>query len=375
MKMKIIVSLILILALFYPLGFSNAQTNERRAIWYHAIGDSEVLPNNYTLASIKIYNDFKLYSSSKYKIYDVFVLTGSTENVIYNTNISGLNRYFDFDALGLICQIAQQFNISVHAWLDLRAFNKPEWQTQDINNNTSPIVNFAIPDVQKRILDIVNEIIQNYPVKGIQLDYIRYAGKDYSYDNYSITTFQSLYGFDPRTDPNNSSWVEWREQQITNMVNETYILVKSHNLTLELSCDVFPRDSENLYQNWFYWSKIPIVDFLCPMSYEINPDTFKSDAEYISKNVDPRIPILMGIGIWQINDPSVILDEINIARQYNYGFAFFRDKWLDRIVPSIPDISNPISPSTTYWYQDPKIFGVIIILIVVGIMVLKEMAK
>ena len=370
MKIKMAMVLILILASFYPLKFCNAQINERRAIWYHTM---DRLPNNYTLASIKIFNDFKLYSDPKYKIYDVFVLTSSMGFAIYNTNISDLSRYFDFDALGLICQIAQQFNISIHAWLDLQT-NKTEWKTKDINNNTSPLGNFAIPEYRQLILNMVKEIIENYPVKGIQLDYIRYDGKNFSYDDYSITTFQSLYGFDPRTNPDNPLWKEWRKQQITTMVNETYILVKAHNLTLELSCDVFPKNSEDVYQDWIYWSQIPIVDFLCPMSYETDKDSFKSDAEYISKNADPRTPILMGIGIWQING-ELALEQIGIAREYKFGFSFFRDDFLTRI-PEIPDPSTPSPTSSpTYWYNDPKMFGTIIILVVIGIVVLKEMAK
>jgi uncharacterized lipoprotein YddW (UPF0748 family) len=349
--------------LFIPKPYSSQ--NEIRGIWFHALGDSEVLPNNYTLASIKLFNDFKLYTSPRYKIHDVFVLTVDTEYAIYNTNISGLNRCFDFDALSLICQTAQQFNINVHTWIALRT-NKPEWQTKGINNNTSIIGNFAIPEFRQFILSIINEIIENYPVKGIHLDYIRYAGKDYSYDDYSTKTFQSLYGFDPRTDPDNPLWKQWRETQITTMVNETYITIKSHSLDLKLSCAVIPKP-EDCLQNWFYWSQIPIVDFLTPMTYEIDGDSFKADAEYIRQNADPRTPILMGIGIWQING-STVLEQIGITRQYNFaGFVFFRDKWLLR-VPPIPD-------PPTYWYDDPKMFAIVIVLCFAGILIFREFYK
>jgi hypothetical protein len=370
MKMKNLILIILLLSLTCPLKISNAQTiGERRGIWYHALGDSEVLPNNYSLARIKLWNDFKLYSE-KYDIHDVFILTKSFEDVIYNSNISGLTNRFNFDALGLACEIAQDFNISIHAWLELRTYNT-SWQTYDIDGNNCSLGNFALPEYRQHNLDIVNEIIENYPVKGVQLDYIRYDGKQYSYDNYSITTFQSIYGFDPRTDPDNPLWLSWREQQITNMVNETYILVKSHNLTLDFSCAVWGwKNPDDVLQNWFNWTKIPILDFACPMNYETNNANFESNCQYILNNADPRTPILMGIGIWQI-DGQTALEQINITRKYDFaGFVLYRDKWLLNI-PSIPPRPEPQN-SQTLWYHNPYIVIMVIFAIAIGLYFFKE---
>jgi uncharacterized lipoprotein YddW (UPF0748 family) len=370
MKVKNLILAILLLSLICRIQFCKAETiKERRGIWYHGIFGG-LVPDNYTLARIKIWNDFKLYSDPRYNIHDVFVLVrNGSENVIYDTNISSLTNPFSFDVLALICHLAQEVNVSIHAWLDLRTSN-PLWQTIDINGKYSDGGNLALPEYRNFVLSIINEIVENYPVKGIHLDYIRYSGITFSYDNYSVTTFENLYGFDPRTDPNNPLWIKWRKEQITYMVNQSYIIVKNHSLNLELSCAVVtPKDSANYFlQDWFTWTQIPIIDFACPMNYETDNAKFESNCKDTLKNADPRTPILMGIGIWQI-DNQTILEQIYITRKYDFaGFVLFRDYWLTKVPPIPPKNGNYLNLLALFF----PIIGVFAMLVLAIRMIKKE---
>ncbi|MGB9676525.1 MAG: family 10 glycosylhydrolase [Candidatus Bathyarchaeales archaeon] len=233
-KKPLIIILIILLAL-YPIKISKVNTNERIGIYYHPIWDAEVMPNNETLAKIKLWDDFNRYA--QLGIQDVYFLALSCSATTYNSEISELYNVFDFDLLNLTCQIAQMFNISIHAWLDIRTDN-PNWKTKSINGEISPLPNFAIPEFRQWVCNVISEIIHKYPVKGIHLDYVQYSSPDYSYDDYSLSAFYSETGINASENPNHPLWATWREEQIYKFMNECKITIKSYNLNLEFSSTI-----------------------------------------------------------------------------------------------------------------------------------------
>ena len=223
-------------------------------------------------------------------------------------------------------------------------------------------LNPVYPEVHNYILSIVNELL-HYPIKGIHLDYIRFPDNQYSYDNYSRLLFQSEYGFDPLTNPNSPEWVNWRCQQITNIVNEIKIQVKTFNHSLILSSAVIPESKEYYLQDWLNW----MMDYFVPMAYTDSPYSFEDSCK-MAKPKQGASKVLMGIGIYTFNDSSILIKEINLTRQYQLsGWALFRENYLyndDFIntIKNIDQILNTNISTPTIWYDDPKIFVIIIVL-------------
>jgi uncharacterized lipoprotein YddW (UPF0748 family) len=341
--------------LFPPKGYSI--NKEIRGIWYNPTASNVNVPNNYTLAKIKLYTDFSFYAEQN--ITEIFIKVKHWNQTLYNSSV--LPNCYSFDLLTLACEIANSLNLSIHAWMPMQT-STPEYQQVAIDGTRCDIYNFVLPDVQNQIFSIINELV-NYPIKGIHLDYIRYAGTNYGYDDYSVSKFMNETGINPRENPNSPEWIEWRKGQVTNIVNQTRIIVKSHDLNLKLSIASFPYPEGKL-QDWFNWLKNGLIDFACPMNYETNSNVFESNIKYMLSQGINKNRILMGIGIWQI-DNETFHEQVNITRDYGFaGFVLFRDAYLnDKTIPPLPSASN----SNPLWFENPFIFAMLIIAIAVCI--------
>jgi uncharacterized lipoprotein YddW (UPF0748 family) len=322
---------------------------EIRGIWFNPFASDVKLPKNYTLAKIKLYDFFECWNERN--ITEVFMNVKTFENVMYKTSVPILRNPWGFDVLALACELAEDFNISIHAWIPLRT-NISEWQQVDINGKRSLIFNFALPEAQSHIYSIINELL-NYPIKGIHLDYIRYEGKNYGFDDYSVKAFINKTGIDPRENPDHPQWIEWRKRQVSNIVNQTKIIVKNHDLKLQLSVACFTHP-ENVLQDWFNWQKQDLIDFACPINYEKDPLVFENNIKYMLNQGINKNRILMGIGIWQINEET-FKKEVEITRKYGFaGFVLFRDVYLVWPIPPIPPLT-----STELLYHNPYVFAII----------------
>jgi uncharacterized lipoprotein YddW (UPF0748 family) len=270
---------------------------------------------------------------------------------------------YNWDVLKDACKIAEHFNLSIHAWIvvfrDYYLWNQNSTiRMVDINESTSGAegwINPAIREVRDYKLSIINEIIRNYDVKGVHLDYIRYPDDRYSYDNYSRTVFTSEYGFDPKDNPNAQEWYEWRCTQITSFVNETKILVKSFNPQLDVSCAVMPTTGSRIWhlQNWEEWADKRLVDHLITMSYTADITEFENWVKNSTQAIDKKVGLMVGIGIflyadWQ-NRSDILQKQWNIVRKYDCeGWVLFRDEFLYNFTDALkhpPELSEP--------WQDP----------------------
>jgi uncharacterized lipoprotein YddW (UPF0748 family) len=129
--------------------------------------------------------------------------------------------------------------------------------------------------------------VSRYPVDGVHLDYIRYPGADFGYNEYERTAFTLRYGIDPlalRQDRYgvegmlgtraaqmlDSLHVEWRIEQIDSLVT----LVRDVVGELPLSAAVVPdfgRARVEKGQDWLAWVQRGLVDFVVPMAYTYEP--------------------------------------------------------------------------------------------------------
>ena len=135
-------------------------------------------------------------------------------------------------------------------------------------------------------LESMLEIVANYDVDGIHLDYIRYPGSHACYceecrKRFTLTTRQKIEEWPaavlPQTGTYSDQYVEWRTQQITRLVRLLHKRVREVDPDLKISAAVFggyPACVTSIGQDWIAWANAGYIDFVCPMNYTENTDYF-----------------------------------------------------------------------------------------------------
>ncbi|MEW6250817.1 MAG: family 10 glycosylhydrolase [Planctomycetota bacterium] len=221
------------------------------------------------------------------------------------TDISG-----GLDPLAYLITKAHAAGIQVQAWLvSYRICDdwppagnsflaaRPQWcmvTRNDLGGGPAPVAGHytfdpGCPEVQQHLVNIVREIVTNYAVDGINLDYIRYLQTDGGYPadaNFAaagLARYRRLTG-DPGTPGPTGvpAWDEFRRQSITELVRRLRAeipLISSNPrqpvwLTADLICfgnapAVFENsDAYMLFQNWRAWMEDGLLDAGIPMNYK-----------------------------------------------------------------------------------------------------------
>lgn len=194
------------------------------------------------------------------------------------------------------------------------------------------------PDVRAYLLSIFEEIVTNYDVDGLQLDYIRYPFQNpYFNDHYGYSLsareqFFKITGVDPINlkigDNLWQKWTEFKVKQIDTFVATVSEKLKAKKPNLIISAAVFPIEYnqriEKIQQNWENWIKENYIDLLLPMTYGDNTKEFESLTEPIFQSkLTGSTLILPGIRIQNQSQISV-LDQVQYARSLpTLGYGFF----------------------------------------------------
>lgn len=264
-----------------------------------------------------------------------------------------------FDPLAYAIKISRKLDIEVHAWFptfvitghDLNKLNsqnlyftKPEWITTDIEGEKMDYQSFegafldpGIGEVQNYVQNIILDIVSNYDVDGIHLDYIRYPDAHFGYNilarnRYILET--------AKPDPQN--WQNWKEKQITYFVHNLKKRIKSISPMLTLSAAVISDPNKALQrysQNWLVWLQQNMIDEIYLMEYTTSTSQMKARMELIT-NFEQNENIFVGLKSWStelIYPAKKINEKIEIVSQSNFaGYALFSytgirkaDYWLE----------------------------------------------
>jgi uncharacterized lipoprotein YddW (UPF0748 family) len=151
-----------------------------------------------------------------------------------------------WDPLEFAIKEAHKRGMELHAWLNPYRISFGEAQSKAATSpkdyvNTHPewvmaysdnvkILNPGLPEVSKRIADVVEDIITNYDVDGITLDDYFYADNQGGLDNY-FGKFNyldvDLYIKYLRENPNGKSHADWRRANCNSMVKAIYDRIQS----------------------------------------------------------------------------------------------------------------------------------------------------
>ena len=279
------------------------------------------------------------------------------------TSRSQLLSEGEFDPLAYLLDTANGKGISIHAWVNVYILwsskslpnderhilhmqqqwldTTEEWPVDvgkkldmvGVNNNEGLFLSPNHPDVNGYLIKVFRELITNYDIDGLHLDYIRYQEAEYGRNPYAIARFKSESGNDPgpwflemerstiaspRLIANMKRWNNFKRKAVTSLVKDTRALVNEVRPDCIISAAVKPNlyiARERYFQEWNVWLAAGYLDWVVPMNYSSKKREFARNIDVIDDNFPKkyREKIIMGIALHN-QTPSEASDKIKFSR-------------------------------------------------------------
>lgn len=269
------------------------------------------------------------------------------------------------DQIAQCVEAAHKHDLEVHVWkITWNLEGAPKEFVEKIRaegrtqvSATGQALNWLCPSHPKNVLlelESSLEIVANYDVDGIHLDYIRYPGSHACYcegcrQRFLLATRLQIDEWPaavlPKTGTHSEKYIEWRAQQITRLVRLLHKRLREADPKIKISAAVFgwyPGCITSIGQDWIAWAQAGYLDFVCPMNYTENTDYFTELLANQLALMPKDVPIYPGIGATASNSlltPDAVVEQVYLSRNLGAsGWTIF-DYSLD--------ISETVLPALT----------------------------
>ncbi len=282
--------------------------------WSYSLWEMEVYQNTYvptppptsgtplktevivrTVENFKSHTDVVKFmdSAKKYNVSIVAVAVKQDEDevvpsgtVFYNSTIATKAAgYETYDALADVITEAHARGIAIKAWIpqfhdQVAALKNPAWQMKALVNgkvvpymgsNGEYFVSPLDPNVQNYERSIIKEIVTNYDVDGVILDWIRFDNWNMDLGDYARSQFQTAYGYDPATirftkdSTQRQQWQAWRTAKLGEYFAAVRSDINSIKPGLHLGAYVLPPEFVECGQDPAMFAAS--IDAISPMAY------------------------------------------------------------------------------------------------------------
>jgi uncharacterized lipoprotein YddW (UPF0748 family) len=285
-------------------------------------------------------------------------------------------RPTSFDPLAITLALAHERGLRVHAWVNVNlvssgaelpsaathlVYRHPEWlmvpralafdlaridarspeyigrlarwtraRASDIEGLYASPVHHAAAE---HVAQVVQDIVSNYDVDGLHLDYIRYPSPEFDYSRAALAAFRRhidpdmtpaerlRFGMSDMaelvgaTDRFPARWAEFRRSRLNALLMRVRTVAKRERPGLPVSAAVFPdaADAARLkMQDWRAWLDHRLLDVVCPMAYTPDASLFAQQITAIRQMPGPHA-VWAGIGAYRLSSDQTV-DKIRIAR-------------------------------------------------------------
>jgi uncharacterized lipoprotein YddW (UPF0748 family) len=213
---------------------------------------------------------------------------------------STLGKDPGWDPLQTAIEAAREAQIELHAYLNVF----PGWRGKELppkaakqlytthknwfglneGGNYQPLTDEyvtlcpGIPAVRDYLEKVFLQVVKDYAVDGIHLDYVRYYNDlgEYSLDPISIKQFKADYLVHPLEAP--ELWSQWKRDAVTDVVKRIYQGTKKIRKNCQVSAatwNSYYNGYSRFYQDSWKWMEEGILDFMTPMTYTTDTKLFK----------------------------------------------------------------------------------------------------
>ncbi len=218
-------------------------------------------------------------------------------------------RFGNRDILKELIDAAHSEGLKVHAWFEFgfsSSFQepdgghilkqRPEWKAIDnegnlVSKNGFQWMNTFDPEVQRFLLSLITEVVENYDIDGIQGDDRLPANPSTAgYDAFTVSLYQKDHnGQKPPEDYKNAEWIDWRANKLNKFAKDIYETVKAikPNIAVTMAPSIFPWSKEEYLQDWPTWVENGWVDVIIPQVYRYDikayTSTLDANLEFLPK--------------------------------------------------------------------------------------------
>ena len=254
------------------------------------------------------------------------------------------------DMLQDCIDLGHRHGMSVIAWFEYGFMirqnhplgqSHPHWYTHRrdggrLDKNNLEWLNPFHPEVQQFFLDMVDELLVNYDVDGIQIDDHFGLPVAYGYDDFTVELYQREKYLQPPANAKDPRWVEWRANKITEFTNTLGNRVKARKPDAIFSVSPNPPEFsyQNFLQDWPAWVRNGNVDEVLIQTYRWNMPSFTNELSRLSTNpIKKQVPISVGVLSGLKNRPQplpMLKQQCQAVRAQGYAgmsFFFYESLW------------------------------------------------
>ncbi|WP_428386911.1 glycoside hydrolase family 10 protein [Mucisphaera sp.] len=256
-----------------------------------------------------------------------------------------------WDPLAVAVDEAQKNGVRLHAWLNtIPMWNgssapvnpdhlwnaHPEWRLKDFNGNDQPLfngyvgINPTVEAAQDHIANVAADIVANYDVDGIHLDYVRMisgAGSTYVQDPASRAHFTADTGL--AFSGGSSAHKQWIADHITELVVKVRDQIKAIDQDQILSAAIW-RDFNialnSHQQHAERWIEEEILDLALPMTYLSDQFDYLLESNVqMYAGIGGSTAVVTGLGPYlHGTDTALTMSQIERARDNgSHGFQIY----------------------------------------------------
>jgi uncharacterized lipoprotein YddW (UPF0748 family) len=273
----------------------------------------------------------------------------------------------DFDPLARLIERARTRGIEVHAWVNILltshfpspppdnlVVRHPEWVMVPrsgaravLPKNRQGILwlvrraGRADPDVEGFYLSpsapavpehleaVVRELLVQYPLRGLHLDFIRYPNSDYDWSVAALEGFRRQQGGGdllrlPGARP--EAWNKYRRDVLTSLTERLAAAARAERPGIVVSAAVVPDEASAVhhrYQDWPTWLARGILDAVCPMTYTPDTRIFREQVMSAGALARPGQGVWAGVGAYRLTIDSVVEKILTARRAGASGVVLF----------------------------------------------------
>lgn len=188
------------------------------------------------------------------------------------------------------------------------------------------------PTVQQFLVDLIVEVVQRYPVDGIQLDDHFGLPIEFGYDPYTSKLYQADHdGASPPSNPANSEWIAWRAERLTQLMAKITKAIKAERggAIVSLSPHAPKFAYQRYLQDWMRWVKLGLVDEVIVQVYRQDLTALKAELYNggFRSSLRQTVPISIGLYTGPVFAAKKIYNlrhEVEAVRVAGYkGVSFF----------------------------------------------------
>lgn len=260
----------------------------------------------------------------------------------------------DRDMLLELIDLARPLGLRVIPWFEFGfmapadsalARTHPDWLTQKADGSTVKAegkhnrvwLNPFHPEVQQFMLDMVSELVANYPIDGLQMDDHFGLPAVYGYDPYTASLYRQEHnGQAPPKDIHDPEWTRWRADKITDVMARIFEVIKARRPQAIVSVSPNPHEFayKHFLQDWDTWVNRGYVEELIIQLYRSDLGRFvwemgRAPAQTARRHIPTAVGVLSGLKGRSVS-MDWIQEQVAAIRDRSYAgvsFFFYESLW------------------------------------------------